>query len=45
LSGALLRPPVLLLVSALMLALALLLHRRTLEVWLRRAPALPAASG
>ncbi|MCC6189550.1 MAG: carotenoid biosynthesis protein [Anaerolineales bacterium] len=44
LSGVLLRPPVLLLVSALMLALALLLHRQTISAWLRRGPALPAAS-
>lgn len=43
-SGVLLRPPVLLLVSALMLALALLLHRQTISTWLRRAPAYPAAS-
>jgi hypothetical protein len=44
LSGVLLRPPILLLVSALMLALALLFHRQTPLAWLGRAPAVPLPS-
>jgi len=43
LSGALLRPPVLLLVSGAMLALALWLHRQAIWAWRRRWPASPSA--
>jgi hypothetical protein len=45
LSGALLRPPVLLVVSAAMLGLALVLHRQAIGAWLRPAPAAAAAKG